>query len=52
MNPTLSMPPRSEAEQIVNLTKELAWARTKIQSLEEWIRLERIRKYGPQQREA
>ena len=47
MNPTLSMPPRSEAEQIVNLTKELAWAHLKIQSLEEWIRLERIRKYGP-----
>jgi transposase len=46
VNPTLSTP-RSEAEQIVNLTKELTWARMKIQSLEEWIRLERIRKYGP-----
>ena len=47
MNPTLSTPPRSEAEQIVNLTQELTWARMKIQALEEWIRLERIRKYGP-----
>ena len=47
MNPTLSTPPRSEAEQIVNLTQELTWARMKIQSLEEWIRLERIRKHGP-----
>jgi transposase len=54
VNPTLSTPPRSEAEQIVDLTQELAnstreltWARMKIQALEEWIRLERIRKYGP-----
>ena len=47
MNPTLSTPPRSEAEQIVNLTQELTWAHLKIQALEECIRLERIRKYGP-----
>ena len=47
MNPTLSTPPRTEAEQIVNLTQELTWARMKIQALEEWIRLERVRRYGP-----
>jgi len=39
--------PRSEAEQIVELQKELAWAKLKIQVLEERLRLERIRKYGP-----
>ena len=37
----------SEAEQIVELQKELAWAKLKIQVLEERLRLERIRKYGP-----
>ncbi len=42
-----SIATRSEADQIVLLTKELEWSRLKIQSLEEWIRLERIRKYGP-----
>jgi len=41
-----SSPPRSEAEQIVLLTKELAWSRLKIQALEERLRLEMIRKYG------
>lgn len=39
--------PRSEAEQIVLLTKELAWSRLKIQALEERLRLELIKKYGP-----
>lgn len=39
--------PLSEAEQIVELQKELAWAKLKIQVLEERLRLERIRKYGP-----
>ena len=34
-------------EQIVLLTKELAWSRLKIQALEERLRLEMIRKYGP-----
>ena len=42
-----STAPRSEAEQIVLLTKELAWSRLKIQALEERLRLEMIRKYGP-----
>lgn len=37
----------SEAEQIVELQRELAWAKLKIQVLEERLRLERIRKYGP-----
>ena len=39
--------PLSEAQQIVELQKELAWAKLKIQVLEERLRLERIRKYGP-----
>jgi len=38
---------RSEAEEIVFLTKELEWSRLKIQALEERLRLELIRKYGP-----
>jgi transposase len=46
VSPSPSSPPRSEAEQIVLLTKELAWARLKIQALEERLRLEMIRKYG------
>jgi transposase len=47
VSPSPSPPPRSEAEQIVLLTKELAWSRLKIQALEERLRLEMIRKYGP-----
>jgi transposase len=39
--------PLSESEQIVDLRKELAWAKLKIQVLEERLRLERIKKYGP-----
>jgi transposase len=39
--------PLSESEQIVDLRKELAWAKLKIQSLEEQLRLQRIKKYGP-----
>src|ERR1017187_1853859 len=39
--------PGSEAEQIALLTRELAWSRWKIQALEERLRLEMIRKYGP-----
>jgi hypothetical protein len=46
VNPSPSSQPRSEAEQIVFLTKELAWSRLKIQALEERLRLEMIRKYG------
>jgi transposase len=37
----------SESEQIVELQKKLAWAELKIQVLEERLRLERIKKYGP-----
>jgi transposase len=47
VSPSPSPQPRSEAEQIVLLTKELAWSRLKIQALEERLRLEMIRKYGP-----
>lgn len=39
--------PLSEAAQIVELQKKLAWAELKIQMLEERLRLERIKKYGP-----
>ncbi len=38
--------PLSERE-IVQLQQELAWAKLKIQVLEEQLRLERIKKYGP-----
>ena len=38
--------PLSEPE-IVQLQQELAWAKLKIQVLEEQLRLERIKKYGP-----
>ena len=44
---SLSPIPLSEFEQIVQLQKELAWAVLKIQVLEERLRLERIKKYGP-----
>jgi transposase len=39
-------PPRSEAEEIIRLKKELEWANLKILALQEQLRLERIRKYG------
>jgi transposase len=41
-----SNPPRSEAEEIESLRKQLQWAELKIRLLEEQLRLERIRKYG------
>ena len=54
MSPSLPTPPHSEAEQIVLLTRQFAqatqqlqWAELKIRSLEERLRLELIRKYGP-----
>ena len=61
MSPSPSAQPRSEAEQIVLLTqqsvlltqqsvlltKELEWSRLKIRTLEERLRMEMIRKYGP-----
>ena len=40
-------PTRTEAEHIVYLTRELARAELKIRALEERLRLELIRKYGP-----
>ena len=47
MSPSPSNPPRSEAEQIEQLTKKLQWAEWKIRALEERLRLEMIKKYGP-----
>ena len=44
---TLSTPVLSEAERIVQLEQQLHWAHLKIQVLEERLRLERIKKYGP-----
>ena len=39
--------PLSETEQIVQLQKKLVWAELKIQVLEEQLRLQRMKKYGP-----
>ena len=36
-----------ESEQVVKLRQQLQWAELKIQVLEEQLRLERIKKYGP-----
>src|SRR5450755_1321714 len=47
MSPAPSTTPRTEAEQIVYLTRELQRAELKIQALEERLRQEMIRKYGP-----
>ena len=47
MSPSSSTPPRSEAEQIEQLKKQLQWAELKIQVLEQRLRLELIAKYGP-----
>jgi Transposase C of IS166 homeodomain len=47
VSPSPPAPPRTEAEQIVKLTQDLAWAEWKIRALEERLRLEMIRKYGP-----
>jgi transposase len=46
VSPTMPSAPRSEAEQIIRLQKELEWAKLKILALQEQLRLERIRKYG------
>jgi transposase len=40
-------PTRTEAEEVVYLTRELARAELKIRALEERLRLELMRKYGP-----
>lgn len=42
-----SSKPLSEAEQIIQLQKKLAWAELRIRVLEERLRLQRIKKYGP-----
>jgi len=42
--PSTSLP---ESEQIAQLKQQLAWAEMKIQVLEERLRLQRIKKYGP-----
>ncbi len=47
MSPPVSTAPRSDAEEIERLKKELVWAQLKIRQLEERLRLERINKYGP-----
>ena len=47
VNPSPSNPPRSEAQKIEQLEKKLQWAELKIHALEERLRLELIRKYGP-----
>jgi hypothetical protein len=39
--------PVSESEQIAELRRQLHWAHLKIQVLEEKLRLQRIKKYGP-----
>ena len=47
MSPLPSNTPLSEAQQIELLTKKLQWAEWKIRALEERLRMELIRKYGP-----
>jgi transposase len=42
-----SSTPLSEPEQIAELQRQLQWAHLKIQVLEEKLRLQRIKKYGP-----
>jgi transposase len=42
----MPLPPRSEAEEIIRLKKQLDWANLKIVALQEQLRLERIRRYG------
>lgn len=46
VSPTMPLPPRSDAEEIIRLKKQLQWANLKIVALQEQLRLERIRKYG------
>ena len=42
-----SSQPSAESERIAELERQLKWANLKIQLLEERLRLERIKKYGP-----
>jgi transposase len=47
VNPSPSTPPLSDAEKILHLENKLQWAEWRIRSLEERLRMEMIRKYGP-----
>ena len=47
MSVEFPLPAASDSPEIVALKRELQWAKLKIQSLEEQLRLERIKKYGP-----
>jgi transposase len=47
VSPSPSNPPCSDAEKIGQLERKLQWAEWKIRALEERLRLELIRKYGP-----
>ncbi|HSM79624.1 MAG TPA: IS66 family transposase [Bryobacteraceae bacterium] len=47
MSLTPSNPSLSDSERITQLTQQLEWAHLKIRVLEERLRLERIKKYGP-----
>ena len=47
MSTTSSIATLSEAEQIVELKRQLQWAHLQIQDLKEQLRLQRIKKYGP-----
>jgi hypothetical protein len=47
VSPTPFTTLRTKDEQVVYLTRELQRAELKIQALEERLRLELIRKYGP-----
>jgi transposase len=47
VSPSPSNPPCSDAEKIEQLERKLQWAEWKIRALEERLRLELIRKYGP-----
>lgn len=47
VSPSPSTSPLSEAQQIELLKKQLQWSEWKIRALEERLRLELIRKYGP-----
>jgi hypothetical protein len=47
VNPDSFRAASSEAAQIAELKRQLQWAHLKIQALEERLRLERIKKYGP-----
>jgi transposase len=47
VNATTPTPALSESERNAELIRQLQWANLKIQVLEEQLRLERIKKYGP-----